>query len=92
MKLLQKIRTPTLIVAFGFILTLVFVYFLELQKYSDDSTYNIPLVFDTSNAHDEIKDSAQTKVDLGIYPLEVYDIDFQRNTYGCGGIVSTILL
>ncbi|MFN5058923.1 MAG: hypothetical protein ACK5GU_03300, partial [Chloroflexota bacterium] len=81
MGVFRRLTKPLLIFVVTFVLSVAFIYGYEIQKYSLTINDNIPLEYETSDNHDEVQNIAKTRVSIGIYPLEVYDIDFQRNTY-----------
>ena len=81
MNAIQRIKVPAFIIALSMVTVVLFVYFFEFQISNDYSSNNVSLKFNATDAHKIIAESTQTQVDIGIYPLEVYDIDFQRNTY-----------
>lgn len=78
---LRRVTIPLIIFVATFVLSAIFIYVYEIQKYSLVTNVDIPMSYETTDAHDQAINVAQTQVSIGIYPLEIYDIDFQRNTY-----------
>lgn len=81
MMIIRRITTPIIIFVMSLTLSGLFIYIYEIQKNSFVVSDDIPLSYKTTESHNTVKDTTTTTVNIGIYPLEVYDIDFQRNTY-----------
>jgi hypothetical protein len=81
MNVIKRIKVPAFIIALSMATVVLFVYLFEFQISNDNLSNNVSLEYKASDAHKKLAESTQTQVDIGIYPLEVYDIDFQRNTY-----------
>ncbi|MFN7471532.1 MAG: hypothetical protein ACK5S9_07775 [Roseiflexaceae bacterium] len=81
MNVIKRIKVPAFIIALSMATVVLFVYLFEFQISNDNLSNNVSLEYKASDAHKKLAESTQTQVDIGIFPLEVYDIDFQRNTY-----------
>lgn len=81
MMIIRRITTPFIIFVMSLTLSGLFIYIYEIQKNTFVVNDDIPLSYKTTESHDTVINTTLTTVNIGIYPLEVYDIDFQRNTY-----------
>ncbi len=81
MTYLRRFKTLIIVLTVSFVVSLSIVIAYEVSTYTTVENNSLPIRYAATTKHKKIKDIAQNKVKLGIYPLEVYDIDFQRSTY-----------